>query len=115
MRRALIFNLDVLMEDRGDYWAAFIESTGLTVYGDTEAAARVRVFHAMDSLKKYCDTKDDSIQESRAYLDAHGVPSSVTADAVQGGAAHGEIQDDGAGRLRYSVSMDFSAEAVASV
>lgn len=53
MRRALIFNLDVLMEDRGDYWAAFIESTGMTVYGDTEVAARVRVFHAMDSLKKY--------------------------------------------------------------
>ena len=97
MRQVISFSLNVLIENRGDYWEAYIEPLGMTVYGDTESAAKDRVFQAMDFLNKYFDTKDDGAQRFRAYLDAHGIPSLVTTDAVQ---------DDAATRVQYSVPMD---------
>lgn len=38
----------VRLENRGDYWAAYIEPPGTTVYGATEAEARARVNKALD-------------------------------------------------------------------
>lgn len=95
----LIFNVDVSLEDRGDCWAAYLEPPGMTVYGDTESAIMGRVIQALDSFLNEFAAEIDGVQEFRAYLDAHGVPSLVTTDAVQ---------DDAARRMEYSMSMDCS-------
>lgn len=105
MRQVISFTLDVLIEDRGDHWEAYIEPLGMTVYGDTESAANARVFQAMDFLKGYFATKNDGMQSFKAYLDAHGVPSHVTTDAVQNGAAT---------RIHYLIPMDIPLEVAAS-
>lgn len=104
MRQVLSFTLDVLIENRGDHWEAYIEPLGMTVYGDTEVAAKARVFQAMDFLKKYFATKDDGMQSFKAYLDAHGVSSRVTTDAVQ---------RDAVTRIQYP--MDIPLEVAAGV
>ena len=104
MRQALSFTANVSIEDRGDYWAAYIEPLGMTVYGDTESAAMGRVVQAMDFFKNEFATGNDGVQKLRAYLDAHGVPSCVTNDA---------IQDDAATRVEYPV--DFRMEVAAGV
>ena len=104
MRQVLSFTVNVLIENRGDYWAAYIEPLGMTVYGDTEAAAKDRVFQAINFLKKYFATKDDGAQKFRAYLDAHGVSSRITTDVVQ---------SDAVTRVQYP--MDIPLEVAASV
>ena len=103
MRQTLRFTATASIEDRGDYWAAYIEPTGMTVYGDTKSAAMGRVVQAMDFFKNEFATGNDGVQRFRAYLDAHGVPSLVTTDAVQ---------DDLATRIEYPV--DFRMEVAAS-
>ena len=108
----LRFTVNFSVEDRGDYWAAYIEPPGMTVYGDTESAVMGRVIQAMDSFMNEFPTGNDGVQQLRAYLDAHGVPSSVTTDAVQ---------DDAATRIQYPAvahiqrPMDFPLGVAAGV
>lgn len=108
----LSFTVKVSVEDRGDYWAAYIEPPGMTVYGDTESAVMGRVIQAMDSFKNEFAADSDGMQQLRAYLDAHGVESRVTTAAVQ---------DYAATRIEYPAvahiqrPMDFPLEAAAGV
>ena len=104
MRQMISFTVKVSVEDRGDYWAAYMEPPGMTVYGDTKVAVTNRVLQAMDSFKSEFATGNDGVQQLRAYLDAHGVPSRVTTDAVQ---------DDAATRAHYP--MDFRLGVAAGV
>lgn len=98
----LSFTVKVSVEDRGDYWAAYLEPPGMTVYGDTESAVMGRVIQAMDSFKNEFATDSDGLQQIRAYLDAHGVPSRVIADAVQ---------DDAVTRAHYPVDFQLGVAA----
>lgn len=100
----LSFTVKVSVEDRGDYWAAYIEPPGMTVYGDTESAVMGRVIQAMDSFKNEFATGNDGVQQLRAYLDAHDVPSRVTI---------GEVQDAAATRIQRP--MDFQLGVAAGV
>ena len=75
MDRAYItVDVDVQVEDRGTHWAASIPAFGMTVYGDTEELAQVRL---EKSLKFYMDNflqnSPHGISKLRAYLDAHDV------------------------------------------
>ena len=40
---AINFDAQVVFEDRGSRWAAYIEPPGMTVYGVTEEAVKARV------------------------------------------------------------------------
>ena len=70
------FDVQVSLENRGDYWAAYIEPPGTTVYGDTAAAARDQVDAA---VKFFVSSMVDEIgvERFRRYLDSHGVQNSV--------------------------------------
>lgn len=102
----IAFTADVSVEDRGDYWAAYIEPTGMTVYGDTKAAAIDRVEQAMDFFTKHYAVGDDGLQKLRAYLDWHGVPSLVTYSDAPNAPKY-----DGINRIKYPVSFSFAAPA----
>lgn len=104
----IAFTADVSLEDRGDYWAAYIEPTGMTVYGDTKAAAIARADQAMGFFTKHYADGDHGLQKIRAYLDWHGVPSLVTYPD-----APNTPKDYGIKRIQYPVS--FSFETAASV
>ena len=112
MRQVISFTVNFTVEDRGDYWAAYMEPPGMTVYGDTESAVMSRAIQAMDSFKNEFATDGDGLQQIRAYLDAHDVPSSVTTAAVK---------DDAATRAHYPAvahiqcPMGFPLEAAAGV
>ena len=101
----IAFTANVSLEDRGDYWAAYIEPSGMTVYGDTKAAAIDRVDQALDFFMKNYAKGDDGLQKIRAYLDWHGVPSRVIYSDMP--------EDDKVKRMQYPVG--FPLEAVASV
>ena len=108
----LSFTVKVSVEDRGDYWAAYMEPPGMTVYGDTESAVMGRAIQAMDSFQNEFASGSDGLRQIRAYLDAHNVPSSVATDAVQ---------DDAAPRVQYPAvahiqrPMDFPLGVAAGV
>ena len=101
----IAFTVNVSLEDRGDYWAAYIEPSGMTVYGDTKAAAIDRVDQALDFFMKNYAKGDDGLQKLRAYLDWHGVPSRVIYSDMP--------EDDKVKRMQYPVG--FPLEAAASV
>lgn len=101
----IAFTVSVSLEDRGDYWEAYIEPSGMTVYGDTKAAAIDRADQAMDFFLKNYDKGDAGLQKLRAYLDWHNVPSHVTYSDMP--------EDDKVKRMQYPVG--FSLEAAASV
>ena len=104
------FTINVSVEDRGDYWAAYIEPLGMTVYGDTESDAMGRVIQAMEFFKDYFATGSDGVQRFRAYLDAHGVP--VTTDVVHDDAVT-HVQHPATTRIHYP--MDFQLGVAAGV
>ena len=90
------FTADVSLEDRGDHWAAYIEPLGMTVYGDTEDAAKDRAYQAMNFFLNNFGSGSDGIQKVRRYLDFHGVASYVT-------------EDDAVKRIQYPVSFPLEA------
>lgn len=101
----IAFTVSVSLTDRGDYWAAYIEPSGMTVYGDTEAAAIDRVDQAMDFFMKNYAKGADGLQKLRAYLDWHDVQiHDVYSDMPE---------DDRVKRMQYPVG--FPLEAAASV
>lgn len=107
MQNARITRIDVTVnvsvEDRGDYWAAYIEPLGMTVYGDTKAAAIDRVDTAMNFFTKHYAKGD--VQKVIDYLKRHGVPSQVIYSDM--------VEDDEVRRIPYPVGL--SLEAAASV
>ena len=70
------FDAQVHLENRGDYWAAYIEPPGTTVYGATEAAARERVGEVLDFFVEGL-IGEVGVERFRRYLDAHGVKNSI--------------------------------------
>ena len=71
----VVFSVNVSSEDRGDYWAARIDVTGVTVYGMMEAFALNRVDFAMRSFAKHY-AEGDSLKLIE-YLEYHGVSCRV--------------------------------------
>ena len=102
----IAFTVNVSLEDRGDYWAAYMEPPGMTVYGDTKAAAIDRVDTAMDFFTKHYADGADGLQNIRAYLDWHDVPSLVTYPDTPN-----TPKDYGIKRIKYPVSFSFAATA----
>lgn len=103
----IAFTVNVSLEDRGDHWAAYMEPPGMTVYGDTKAAAIDRVDQALDFFMEDYADGDDGLQKLRAYLDWHNVPSRVT---------YSDMPDnDGIKRIQYPYPVGLSLEAAASV
>ena len=71
------FDVQVSLENRGDYWAAYIEPPAVTVYADTEDAVRERINTPLDFFMEHFGADYDGVMRLRRYLDAHGVPSCV--------------------------------------
>lgn len=67
------FNAVVSLEKREDRWAAYIEPTGMTVYGSTREEAELRVKEGLDFFLKH-------VPDVRKYLDSHGIPHYITED-----------------------------------
>ena len=67
------FNAVVSLEKREDRWAAYIEPTGMTVYGHTREEAERRVKEGLDFFLKH-------VPDVRKYLDSHGIPHYITED-----------------------------------
>ena len=99
----IAFTANVSLEDRGDYWAAYIKPSGMTVYGDTKAAAIDRADQALDFFMEDYADGDDGLQKLRAYLDWHNVPSLVTYPD--------KSDDNGIRRIQYPVSFSLSTTA----
>ena len=70
-------SVDLIIEERGDHWAGVLEQLGITVYGDSEKAAMDRVGQMLDFVAGAFQ-KHHTLEDFRAYLDAHGVQHSVT-------------------------------------
>ena len=94
------FDAQVRLENRGDYWAAYIEPPGTTVYGATEAAARERVDAALDFFVTSL-VGEIGLERFRRYLDGHGVANSVI------------VPNGQAGRIRQTVPVSFPVEVAA--
>lgn len=77
MRTAYItVDLDLDVQNRGEYWAVATPKLGITVYGDTEAVAMQRLEKALSFFAgAYGATDAERVRNLRAYLDAHGVSS----------------------------------------
>lgn len=101
-RKAATINFDaqVHLENRGDYWAAYIEPPGTTVYGTTEAAARERVSEVLDFFVESL-VGEVGVERFRRYLDGHGVKNSVV------------VHNDQSARMRQTFPVSFSAEVAA--
>ena len=91
-RKAATINFDaqVHLENRGDYWAAYIEPPGTTVYGATEAAARERVGEVLDFFVDSddavaVDLKWDAMELGLLHQEPHvrGLGYGQYADAVE--------------------------------
>ena len=67
------FNATVSLEKREDRWAAYIEPTGMTVYGHTREEAEQRVKEGLDFFLKH-------VPDVRKYLDSHSIPHYITED-----------------------------------
>lgn len=91
------FDAQVRLENRGDYWAAYIEPPGATVYGATEAAARERVGEALDFFVESL-VGEVGVERFRRYLDGHGVKNSVV------------VHKDQSAKTRQTFPVSFSAE-----
>ena len=70
------FDAGVFLEKRDTGWAAYIEPLGMTVYGATQSDAQDRFMQAINFFLKHFG----SVEQIRAYLDAHGVRNSLTVD-----------------------------------
>lgn len=68
--RNIHFEVNIALEQRGDYWAARIEPTGITVYGRTEQGAQRRAEASLEFFLKH-------VPDLPAYLDSHGIPYTV--------------------------------------
>ena len=64
------FDVDASLEKRDGYWAAYIEPTGMTVYGDTREAVERRVNEGIDFFVEYAP-------DLQKYLNSHAVPHHV--------------------------------------
>ena len=72
------FDVQVTLKDQGDRWEAYIEPPGMTVYGATEDAVKIRVDEALEFFTRHFRDDPDGVMKLRQYLDAHGVPNVVT-------------------------------------
>ena len=72
-------NLQVKTRDLGEHWVASAQRLGVTVFGDTEAAALERMGVAIDFMADNAvgGTKEGA-ERFKEYLDARGVPYSYT-------------------------------------
>ena len=91
------FDAQVHMENRGDYWAAYIDPPGTTVYGATEAAARERVSEVLDFFVEGL-VAEVGLERFRRYLDGHGVKNSVI------------VPNGQPARMRQTIPVSFSVE-----
>lgn len=91
------FDAQVHMENRGDYWAAYIDPPGTTVYGATEAAARERVSEVLDFFVEGL-VAEVGLERFRRYLDGHGVKNSIV------------VHNDQSAKTRQTFPVSFSAE-----
>ena len=75
----ITFDVLFSLEHRGQYWAAYMEPSGMMVYDENKTAVIERVGTAIDFVfsQGYGDWSDP-ISRIRRYLDKHGVPSVVT-------------------------------------
>lgn len=96
------FDAQVQLERRGDYWAAYIEPPGATVYGDTEAEARERVGEALDFFVASL-VGEIGLERFRRYLDGHGVKNSVVVPN----------RSDQSGQIRQILPVSFPVEVAA--
>ena len=97
-----IINCDVqvLLDNRGDYWAAYMEPTGMTVYGATREAALARVNQAMEFFVRGM-VREVGVERLRRYIDSHGVPSSI-------------VEHTPVGKVRHTLPFTYSLEGVAN-
>ncbi len=95
------FDVQIMLEDRGDRWAAYIEPPGTTVYGATEAAALARVDETMEFFVHSLVQKV-GVERFRRYLDSHGVKNMV-------------VTDHGAGRVHRTHPISLHLETAAIV
>ena len=69
--------VDLVVEERDDHWIGLIEQLGITVYGNSEKAAIDRADQMLTFIAGTFQ-KHHTLEDFRAYLDAHGVQHSVT-------------------------------------
>jgi hypothetical protein len=69
-------SFDILLEDRGDHWAALIEQIGTRVYGDDEQAASRRAGEMIQFMVSSF-SEHATLDNFRKYLDNHGVQHSI--------------------------------------
>ena len=81
------FDVQFLLDNRGDYWAAYVEPTGMTVYGATREATLARVNQAMEFFVRGM-VREVGVERLRRYLDSHGVPSSIVEHTPVGKVRH---------------------------
>ena len=71
-------SFDILLEDRGDHWAALIEQIGTRVYAEDEQAALRRAGEMIEFMVSSF-SEHATLDDFRKYLDNHGVQHSIEA------------------------------------
>ena len=69
--------VDLVVEQRDSQWIGLIEQLGITVYGNSEKAAIDRADQMLTFIAGTFQ-KHYTLDDFRAYLDAHGIQHSVT-------------------------------------
>ena len=77
-------DITTVLENRGDYWAGYIEQLGTTVYGDTREDTIDEVHLMVDFFFKHHPLDENGVYHEewlKEYFDYHNVPYEVRQEA----------------------------------
>lgn len=71
------FTLNTEVQDRGSYWAVYLEEVGMTAYGRDEESALAKADQMVDDVMESFGDEPDPLAAFEEYMKSHDVKYTV--------------------------------------